>query len=191
MCNPLVVGAAFAAMSAISKGAELGKKNEMAEKMGQSASDSLQMQYEALAKRERQVNDKASMDKLARSRQALREQSKLRVAMGEAGIMGGASPVRLLNDAMIQGTFDKGIIDQNKENRIDQIQYQKKQAYSQANARIARAESMVSSPLMSTMSIGMAGLKGFASGYLGASAAGFGETTSNITVTDNLAGGAV
>lgn len=189
MCNPIAVGAVFAAVSAVGKGVELGKQNEAAGKMARSANESLQMQYEALAKRERQVNDKASMDKLARSRQALREQSKLRVAMGEAGIMGGASPVRLLNDAMVQSTFDKGIIDQNKENRIDQIQYQKKQAYSQANARIARAESMVSSPLMSTLSIGMAGLKGFASGYLGASATGLGETTSNITVTDNLAGG--
>lgn len=182
MCNPIAVGAVMAVAAVASKTAEISSTNAAAKRSAESAANSANLSYEALRGQAVQTNTKAQLESFERQRQAIREQSKLLVAAGESGVLGGVSPARAIIDSAMQGSIDVGLINENRENALDQIELKNKQVYAEADTRIKAAKASAVSPFMSFLKIGYAGAQGFASGYMmgnGLSSLGSGSSLSN------------
>lgn len=174
MCNPIAIGAVMAAGSMIMKGGEIAQNNKNAERMGKNAVKAANTEYQSNRLRAVTANEKAQIDKWKRRQQAMREQSKIIVGAGEAGVIGGVSPVRAIVNSMMQSSIDVGLTEANRQNQMEMVKLQNEATYNQAKARISQAEAMAVSPFMAMLQVSMSGAQGFASGYMGASAMGIG-----------------
>jgi hypothetical protein len=116
--------------------------------------------YQAVDQAESQVRSQAQLDRFERRRQAAREESKLRVASGDAGILGGVSPARNIVNAWQQSGFDVGIISTNENNQVNQLELQKLEIQANAQSRINEAKYLMGTRLSNSLSIVQGAING-------------------------------
>lgn len=160
MCNPIVM----AAMYGIQTITSISSQNKQAKMEVQAAEDAAQADYNILVEQQRQVNQKASLEKAERQRQALRERGRLRVALGEAGI-DGVSPGREMANAFLQEAYDKAIIEENRENQGSQNLQERFSVGTNAKSRINAANSKRIGGLNGALMIGSSAVSGYGAGY--------------------------
>lgn len=164
MCDIAMVSmGVMAAMSIGSTVMQMSNANYLAKAEGQAATEAATADYAALTQREQQIDTQATTEKLERQRQGMRERALLRVTAGEAGI-GGITPIREQANSLLQESYDTGILEYNRENRIDQTEVEKQKVYADAKGRMNVARSKTQGGFMAGLQIGAAGLSGAASG---------------------------
>jgi hypothetical protein len=186
MCGPTAIAVSMGALSMFSKSMEIVNTNNAMEQSAENTIDSYNAQIEALSKRAEGISDQAALDKLERQRQAMREQARIRVAAGEAGVGGGQSTQLRLADALFQSGYDIGIIEHNKDANLDQVEYQMESARRSADNRLASYEATSYGPLESFMGIASSTAQGAASGYMMGSM--FGGPTGGASLNKTIPG---
>ena len=164
MCNPIAMGAAQMAFAAVGTYMGIKQQNEMAEDQMEAAAESSQQDYQLLDTQQDEIYEKAGLDKFERDRQAMREAARIKVAGAESGAFGN-SLLKQVADTMFQSSYDKAIIDQDADNKVEQSQAQKSKVHTTAKGRVNAAEANVTNGLMAGLKIGQAGVSGAASGY--------------------------
>ncbi len=164
MCPPLLIGSTLAILSGVQTMMQIGQQNQMAGQIAESAQEAAATDYSILQQRQTQINEQAALEAFERQRQSLKEQAKIRVAAGEAGVLGN-SPLREVENAMFQGAYDKSIIETNRINQIIQAQQAKQNVYTQVQSRLNYAESLTTNPFLGVLQIGSNIGGSFLSGY--------------------------
>jgi hypothetical protein len=139
MCNPAFIGLAIQAGQQV---LNIGGQNDAAEAQANAARDSAISDYQQLEEQARQIGVQAAGENLERTRQALRERSRLRVAMGEAGVEGN-SPLREIANTFLQEGYDKGIINTNLQNKLNQNRTEVQNVFITQKSRIDQAKASV------------------------------------------------
>lgn len=111
--------------------------------------------YDQLAVAETEINDKASAEVNDRLREARREQGRIRVAAGEAGLRLSGSVGLLLQDSLMQAGLANERTLGNREREIDA-------AYAEANSMLSRNERPTL--LGAGLRLASAGLQGYSMG---------------------------
>jgi hypothetical protein len=163
LCEPATIGYIFAALSAAQAGLQIQAQNEMAVEQAEAAKEAAVVDYQQLQEQARQVSIQGAGENLERTRQALRERARLRVAMGEAGVEGN-SPLREVANAFLQEGYDKGIINTNVKNRLLQNQMQVNAAFATQKSRINQGNASIVNPWQAVLQISEAGMKGYMNG---------------------------
>jgi hypothetical protein len=164
MCNPIVFAAAMATMSVVQSIMQTNAQNELAESQVEAANKAASFDYQQLALEKSEEDEAAMHDKLQRQLQTAREHSRVMVAQGEAGVSGN-STLRVLNNVLMQGSYDTGVIEANRASKARQIQAQVESVHSTNVGRVNQAEASTVSPGMGLFQAGMAGISGGTSGY--------------------------
>jgi hypothetical protein len=166
MCVPvaMAVAGATAALSMATTAYGINQQNKAAGQAMEAAETAAQNDYMLLDMKQHQMNDKATLEKFDRGRQALRERAMVTVASGEAGI-GGSSVLQQIGDTFMQQEYDTDIMEGNRLNAANQNMAERQGVFADASSRYNEAKSNVSSPFASILKIGSAGVSGFASGY--------------------------
>lgn len=160
MCDP---ASAMLVMSAVTAGISIQNQNAAANAEAQAAESAAVADYQQLHEQSLQIGMKGTLENVARSRQALRERSRLKVAMGEAGVQGN-SPLREIANSLLQESFDKGINKTNYTNALAQTNAQSQAVYANELSRINSADSKRIGALQSILMIGSSAMSGYASG---------------------------
>lgn len=155
----------MAVTAAASTAMSIQAANKQAKAQADAAQANLDQQVKQEQLKQQQANQQSQSDKAVRRRQALREQAKIRVASGEAGILGGASAERQDINAWQQYGFDAGIIEQNRENVMQQSVYATEAYGTQAEGIANQAKASYTGTAGALASIGLAGASGAAAGY--------------------------
>lgn len=163
MCNPLAIGLTMGVMSAANSALEINNANQAASAGTEAANKAALYDYQLSDIQQQQQNEKTTLEKMERMRQAQREESKIRVAAGESGV-GGNSPLRQLADSILQNYYDLGILDASQSNTELQNIAQKKSIEAEAQSRINQYKAQYTNPLMSALKIGMSGVSGYGLG---------------------------
>jgi hypothetical protein len=150
-------------MSAVTAGISIQNQNAAANAEAQAAESAAVADYQQLHEQSLQIGMKGTLENVARSRQALRERSRLKVAMGEAGVQGN-SPLREIANSLLQESFDKGINKTNYTNALAQTNAQSQAVYANELSRINSADSKRIGALQSILMIGSSAMSGYASG---------------------------
>ncbi|MCK5614728.1 hypothetical protein KAR91_73380 [Candidatus Pacearchaeota archaeon] len=175
MCNPmLAVMAVTTVMSVAGSVAQTKQQNQMAEAQGEAANAAARFDYEQLAQQGMEANEAAAQDKLQRKLQTQRELGTIMVAQGEAGV-GGKSALRVMGNAMMQGSYDVSVIEANRLSKARQTIASAEGVRAKAEGRINEARAMTSDGRLSAV---MAGVSGAASGYSMSSSLFSGSTMS-------------
>lgn len=161
MCNPAVAVAAFMVAN---ETLAIDKEKQIAKNAADSAIEAVQVQYKILAQKENQINDDANLKVFERKRQALRQYATMKTVAGESGGLGGVSPVRNMMNSWMQSGYDIGILETNRENQLEQVQYEKQAAYSSAQSRVNQAFSNLGDGFTNFMRLGKAGVGGYFAG---------------------------
>jgi len=165
MCSPAI---AFMAIGAIGPMVQsftaTQAQNEQAEAEAQAANKAASYDYQTLAEQRGEIDEQAAADKLQRQLQTQREHGRIAVAMGEAGV-GGNSAMRVMNNAIMQGTYDTSIIEANRASKARQINREIGAVHARAEGRVNIAKSKTISPAMGALQLGFAGISGGAAGY--------------------------
>jgi hypothetical protein len=164
LCEPTTLGLILGGLNAAQTTLSIQAQNDSAEASAKAANDAAISDYQQLEEQARQIGVQGAGENLERTRQALRERSRLRVAMGEAGVEGN-SPLREVANSFLQEGFDKGIINTNVKNRLNQTRMETSAVFSAAKSRINQAKASVVNPAQAVLQIGAAGMSGYASGY--------------------------
>ncbi len=164
MCDPISMGMTLAGIQGVKTIAEISQQNKLAAAEGQAAANAALMDYQQLAERQTQLNQSAQLEQSERVLQAMRERSRIRVALGEAGVVGN-SPLREFATNYITQQKDTGIMQTNLENRLAQTEAEKRKVQADAASRINHAKSLAVNPFMATLQIAGAGLTGYSGGY--------------------------
>jgi len=185
MCSPT----AFMVISTIAAMAQsymaTKAQNKQAEAQAEAANKAASYDYQTLAEQRGEVDEQAAADKLQRQLQTRREHGRITVAMGEAGV-GGNSAMRVMNNAIIQGSYDTSIIEANRAAKARQINREMGSVHARAEGRVNIAKSQTISPGMGALRLGFAGISGGASGYtMGKSM--FGGNTMDVKGLDDSA----
>lgn len=143
---------------------EISDQNELAAQTAKAANDNARAAYATADRREEQIRSQEQLQRFERYRQAQREEAKVRVAAGEAGVLGGVSPARSVINAWMQNGYDQGIISANADNQIEQTETEKQSIYAQAQSAINKAKASVTNPFFGTLQVGMSALSGYALG---------------------------
>lgn len=160
MCNPI----AMAAMYGIQAISSINAQNRMAQAEAEAASQAALADYNTLVEQQRQINQQTSLEKVERYRQAMRERSRLLVALGEAGV-DGFTPGRELANAYLQTSYDVGIMEENRQNRMSQNLLEMGSVSATARSRANVARSKYISPLYGALMIGSAATQGYGAGF--------------------------
>jgi hypothetical protein len=175
----LAVMAVSTMMSVAGSVAKTRQQNKMAEAQANAARSAAMFDFSQLAQQGLETNEAAAQEKLQRQLQSQRELGTIMVAQGEAGV-GGGSALRVMGNAMMQGSYDVSVIEANRSSKA-------RQTIAAAEGVRAKAESRINEAKASTVSRGvgltsavMAGVSGAATGYsMGTSM--FGGTTMKTT----------
>jgi hypothetical protein len=151
MCTPAAIPLA---LTAISTAYSVYQGNQQAQAGVAAAEAAAAADRDLLGKQASQINASASMDKLERQRQGMREQAKIRTAAGEAGALGN-STLRMLNNSMLQEGHDTGIVESNRQNAMDQNQARGGAVNAELQSRTNEAMSHYTNPLMAGLQIGV------------------------------------
>lgn len=141
-------------LATISSGLEIFQANKMAEASAKAANQAAVLDYSIMEQRRQQLSQDASIEATERQRQGLRERSKILVAAGEAGVLGGTSPLRELNTSLINQGYDQSIIGVNLRNQLSDTVVQDRGIAAQNKSRINQAKSSSYSPFTSMLKIG-------------------------------------
>jgi len=174
MCEPttmmigmMVMQGASMAIQSYQSGKARDAAEDAADKQEELARRSEENQLEALEAQMEQETDKASLAKLDRQRQALRERAKIRVSAAESGAFGNTT-LRELSAAHVGEGMDKGVIDYNLRNTQESIRRQGEAVAINTETSIFNARSAVplSTPAwMTGMNIALATGQGAVEGY--------------------------
>jgi hypothetical protein len=178
----MVIMAAGAAIDQHQKGKARDAAQDAADEQSKLAREAEENQLAALDEQLAQETDKTEVAKLERTRQALRERAKIRVAASESGAFGNVT-IKELSAAHIGEGYDRGILDYNLRATADQIARQQRGVRTTTKRDIAsqKAGIPLSTPTwMQGLNIGLAGAKGYFAGG-GAGGSGAGTTTSTAT----------
>lgn len=164
MCDPVTATTAIiAGINMLGTASEISAQNKQADAEIAAANQAYGVDINLLNEQFYQIQEQTALDQVERQRQALRERGRMMVAMGEVGIEGN-SPLREIANSFLQESFDKGIMEANKENRIKQNYAERKKIKAERESRINQAKSKKVDPLFGTLLIGSSGLSGAASG---------------------------
>ena len=164
----VVMAIVTAITAAASTAMQISIANKQAKAQAEAAEANLEQQIAQEQESQRQLNKKSQVEKAERQRQALREQAKVRVSAGEAGIYGSVSSMRQEIDAWQNYGYDVSLIEQNRENGVQQSEYMVDAYSTQAEGIGNQAKASYTGPGMAISSIGLAGVSGAASGYTAA-----------------------
>jgi hypothetical protein len=150
MCNPVAAMMAVSMAMSLASGVMQYKSakdaqeaaDDAAKREAKLAEEAEANQLKALEDQLAQATDKAEIEKLERQRQAIRERAKIRVAASESGGLGNSVLKQLSASAVNEG-FDKGIIQNNLDNRATQIDRQKEATRINTKSQINRAKAGV------------------------------------------------
>jgi len=166
MClDPVIMlTAATSALSIANTSAQIVQQNKTAEATAKAAAKQAELDYQILEEQKQEIKEQAELEAFERQRQALREEAKIRVAAGEAGVLGN-SILRQLNNSLLQAGYDIDIIEANKEAQLAQASREQTASVSRANSVIANAKASSVGPLQAAISMGSAGFSGGLAGY--------------------------
>jgi len=165
MCSPTLMMVGMAAMSMAQSAIATNAQNDQAEAEGEAANRAASYDYQQLAAEKSELDEQAAHEKLKRQLQTRREHGRLAVAQGEAGV-GGNSTMRILNNSMMQGSFDVGVIEANRASKARQITAGVDSTHARNQGRINMAEASSVSQGAGILNMGMAGVSGGAEGYM-------------------------
>ena len=167
MCDPIFIGGTTALLSGITSSLTIGEQNANARAQGEAANRAALTDYERIQARAGEISAASAQDKLKRNLQTARERAKLKVAQGEAGIAGNSS-LRELNNSLFESSFDKSVIEANRKSELAQLQASARGVEATNKSRVNQANSMISAPLVSALTIGgsmvQSGLAGYSLG---------------------------
>lgn len=164
MCNPIALAAGGLIMSAGTTAMQIKSNNDYAEALAEQADKAAALDYGLLAGQQQDIADQTAHEKLQRQLQTMREQGRIAVAQGEAGVAGNSALAELAN-ATFQGAYDTSIIESNSRTKIaDNIASQRKVA-SNLESRYLSARSYQTDPGTSALMIASSGASGATSGY--------------------------
>lgn len=144
MCDPI----SMAVVAVVSTGAKIVGEIQSAKAQNKAiAAQQVQQQAEIGAAQVAEIND--------RTRQARKEQGRIKVAAGEAGLQLGGSVEGLLQDSLMQNSLANERTNQN-------TQSQRNASVAEANAAYSRVQAP--SILGAGLRIATAGVSGFATG---------------------------
>jgi len=99
------------------------------------ATDSASLDYKLISMQQEQISETASTQEFERIRQGIRERAKARVAAAEAGV-GGITPETVQNNLLFQQGYDVSLLEQDKQNKLDQVSVQYDKVQAEAEGRI-------------------------------------------------------
>lgn len=153
---------ATAGMKIMETSSTMRSQNKMAEAQADAANKAALADYAAINTGLLQQDQKTALEQTERIRQGMRERAMILVSAGESGVSGN-SPMRQLNQSLLNQGYDTGILETNQDNYYQDASNQRFNIYTNAKGRVNDAKSMVEKhPWMKTAS---AGVSGFASGY--------------------------
>lgn len=161
MCNPVALAVAGLAVSA--GGTVLGHvyQTKQANAQADAIEESSRQQMRAMAERQKQMNSAASDQMAERTRQALIERGRLRVASGESGLFDNSG--RLMAESFFNEGFDIASIESNRAAAVKQSEYEVGGIRAQAKS----AANQISRPsfIGTGLQIAGAGMDAYASTY--------------------------
>ena len=144
MCGVMEGLAIFGAVTSLVGG------QQQASNVSNAAEQNLEARYEQTEVEAEQVIDSTAVDMSERHKQAMIDQAESRAIAGESGAL-GFSTDRMMADSYMQLGQDIMSMEQNKSNRLAQLDVNNKsyraQAQSQANEAYSRAPSVVDTGL--------------------------------------------
>lgn len=146
MCDPIT--ATVVALSVVSTASSIVAETRAAKRQEAAI-------REQLAVSEQEINDKASGEINERLREARREQARIKVAAGEAGLQLGGSIDLLLQDSMMQAGLANARTLNNSSRELANVR-------AEANSMMSRVEKPT--VLGAGLRIATAGLQGYSSG---------------------------
>ena len=164
MCNPMALMIGMAMVSAVQQNEANRATNKAASAEGASANLAASYNYQQLKQEGQEDSEEAAQKKFQRQIQTERELGTIMVAAGEGGV-GGNSVLRLMNNTMLQGTYDSSVIEANRESKAKQLQAEADGVYANAKGRVNVARAKSISPSMGAMNTGMSAIQGGAQGY--------------------------
>jgi hypothetical protein len=164
MCSPTLLAVGMGGMQMMGTLMKNKATNEAAESSAVSANRAASYDYQQLMAKAGETDEQAAQDKLQRQLQTKREHSTIAVAMGEAGVSGNSS-LRVLNNSLMQGSFDEGVIEANRESKQRQILGEVDATHATNVGRVNEAESQTIDPALGAMNAVMAGAEGGFTGY--------------------------
>lgn len=96
-------------------------------------------------------------------RQGMRERAKARVLAGESGVA-GITPIREQANSFLQQAYDIGIMQTNRNNKLEQVEAEKQGIWATASGRLNQAAGRTTNPFMAGLQIVTSGVSGAASG---------------------------
>lgn len=165
MCEPttiMMIG--MAVMAAYTAYTTNESTNKQMEAQAVSANTAASYDYQGLTEQRGQVDEKSAQEKLQRQLQTQREYATVQVAAGEGGV-GGNSVLRVMNNAMMQGSYDTSVIEANRMAKAGQINADMMSVHAGNAGRVNEAEAGTISPTMGAINVGMAGVSGASQGY--------------------------
>ena len=165
MCDPVTLMIVMGTMQMMSKAQEIKASNKMARQEGVAAHKAASFDYQQLTAKRQETDEQAAQEKLQRQLQTKREHGRIAVATGEAGV-GGSSPIKVMGNALMQGSYDVSVIEANRSSKARQIIAEKKAVHAKAEYRTNVAKAKTDSPTLGAMQISMAVLQGGMPGYM-------------------------
>ena len=164
MCEPTtIVALTMMAVSAYGAKVKGDQANDMAVATAENAHAAASFNYDQLSAERDEVDEKAAQDKFQRQLQTQREHGTISVAAGEAGV-GGTSVMKVMSNAVMQGSYDTSVIEANRMSKARQIVAKKFSVHAAAQGATNVAESQIQSPTTQAINVGVAGAQGYMSG---------------------------
>jgi len=157
MCNPTAI------LMAVQTAAEISATNKAAER-GQDAIVEQQKQMNMQRAMQMEEENRKTANKLTEQRRkTLAEQSSIVVATAESG-GGGATPLRNLAYAYMQGAIDSGTIISENEASIVQVAMESQSDFVKARGKIGELESKKKTGFDAALAIGTSAAVGYGAG---------------------------
>lgn len=187
MCEPTTIAMGMMLMSAYSAKVAGDQANDMAQVTAENAHAAASFNYDQLSAQRTEVDEVAAQNKFQRKLQTAREHGTIAVASGEAGV-GGASVMKVMNSATMQGRYDISVIEANRTSKARQIVAKKFSVHAAAKGATSVAQAQIQSPVTQAINIGVAGAQGYMTGKaLGTSL--FGGSSMPVDNTIDFGGG--
>lgn len=161
MCD---LASAMAVVNGLGTILSIGEKNRYALELARNAQKAAVLDFNAIEEQQTQINKAAQLEQAERVRQAIRERSRLKAAMGDANVT-GLTPLREIASSYIQQEYDVGVMKTDQENRLSEAQRAKYQVEANRQSRILQARSQLTNPFLGLLQIGGSAMSGYATGY--------------------------
>jgi hypothetical protein len=146
-------------MAALSTAMQVVQQNQMVDAQNEANAAQLEQQYKAIAEEQDQAQEKASIEEFERTRQALREMGRAKVAGAESGAMGNSLQA-IFSEIGMDQMLDLGLIEANLENTMTKTKLQNESGRSAAKHSMTEG----TNPLYAGLQIGASGYQGYQMG---------------------------